>query len=669
MSDSENLTSNLSSEIATKRRNRRVSFLVAILVFVPVFAIIFLRSFSVVVTPADISDRVQSKVIQGIVFSFGANELLFGESASIRFSFPGFEDEELSVERTDQQTEYFVQLNPLPGLLKVSILAPQPFQFYADEQLIGENVPEFEIELGGGETVLSLKGEYFETIERSIEIIGRGSSQHVTIQANAAVAQVELDFKPETAILFLDGNAQEKYDGTLLLGFGEHSISVRKEGYHTKNVSLLISSGDSQTLEPVTLSPKKITANILSNPSSATILINEEYAGVTPLTMELMPLIKYELKIIKSGYVDQSVRLEPAIAKNIEKQFMLDKKAVSAEISSDVQSNVFLNGVLRGDTPLTLSVREGDLLEVKAEGYATKKIEFEGDNFARQKYQIDMIPLEEYAFVKAPKILKVDQSIRLKKFGGTSITIPQKTSIPGRVDYSSRTVGPFYIGLTEITVEEFARYSLSTTGNQGDGNLPITDLTWIEAARFCNDLSKAEGLELFYIFGNTRGTNTISFNSNSSGYRLPTLAEWQLAATDPDSKQIQRQKYYWGDESLLPRNEGNFSGRERGLGANFTISGYVDSHAGLAPVGSYSPNNQGLYDLGGNAAEWIHNYASKSRQDSGSQSHFGLQIGIEHLIKGGSFKSSQMEALEINHQRSYIGSQEDVGFRIARSIK
>lgn len=669
MSDSENLTSNLSSEIATKRRNRRVSFLVAILVFVPVFAIIFLRSFSVVVTPADISDRVQSKVIQGIVFSFGANELLFGESASIRFFSPGFEDEELSVERTDQQTEYFVQLNPLPGLLKVSVLAPQPFQFYADEQLIGENESEFEIELGGGETVLSLKGEYFETIERSIEIIGRGSSQHVTIQADAAVAQVELDFKPETAILFLDGNAQEKYDGTLLLGFGEHSISVRKEGYHTKNVSLLISSGGSQTLEPVTLSPKKITANILSNPSSATILINEEYAGVTPLTMELMPLIKYELKIIKSGYVDKSVRLEPAIAKNIEKQFMLDKKAVSAEISSDVQSNVFLNGVLRGDTPLTLSVREGDLLEVKAEGYATKKIEFEGDNFARQKYQIDMIPLEEYAFVKAPKILKVDQSIRLKKFGGTSITIPQKTSIPGRVDYSSRTVGPFYIGLTEITVEEFARYSLSTTGNQGDGNLPITDLTWIEAARFCNDLSKAEGLELFYIFGNTRGTNTISFNSNSSGYRLPTLAEWQLAATDPDSKQIQRQKYYWGDESLLPRNQGNFSGRERGLGANFTISGYVDSHAGLAPVGSYSPNNQGLYDFGGNAAEWIHNYASKGRQDSGSQSHFGLQIGIEHLIKGGSFKSSQIEALEINHQRSYIGSQEDVGFRIARSIK
>ena len=90
MSDSEKSIGNLSSEIASKRRTRRISFLVATLVFVPVFAILFLRSFSVAVMPADISDRVQSQVTQGLVFSFGTNKLLFGERASIRFSYPGF---------------------------------------------------------------------------------------------------------------------------------------------------------------------------------------------------------------------------------------------------------------------------------------------------------------------------------------------------------------------------------------------------------------------------------------------------------------------------------------------------------------------------------------------------------------------------------------------------
>ena len=105
------------------------------------------------------------------------------------------------------------------------------------------------------------------------------------------------------------------------------------------------------------------------------------------------------------------------------------------------------------------------------------------------------------------------------------------------------------------------------------------------------------------------------------------------------------------------------------MGTNFTISGYVDGHAGLAPVGSYSPNNQGLYDLDGNAAEWIHNYKSNGLKGLAPLSHFGRQIGIEHLIKGGSYKSSKLSGLEINHQRSYLGGQEDVGFRIARSIK
>ena len=118
MSDSEKSVGNLSSEIASKRRTRRISFLVATLVFVPVFAILFLRSFSVAVMPADISDRVHSQVAQGLVFSFGANKLLFGERASIRFSYPGFEDEDLLVERSDKTTEYSVQLNPLPGTLK-----------------------------------------------------------------------------------------------------------------------------------------------------------------------------------------------------------------------------------------------------------------------------------------------------------------------------------------------------------------------------------------------------------------------------------------------------------------------------------------------------------------------------------------------------------------------
>ena len=67
------------------------------------------------------------------------------------------------------------------------------FQVFVDEVFVGENEAEFKIDLAEGTKVLRLKGEYFETIERQIEIIGRGSSQEVRIQADAIVAEVELE--------------------------------------------------------------------------------------------------------------------------------------------------------------------------------------------------------------------------------------------------------------------------------------------------------------------------------------------------------------------------------------------------------------------------------------------------------------------------------------------
>ena len=53
------------------------------------------------------------------------------------------------------------------------------------------------------------------------------------------------------------------------------------------------------------------------------------------------------------------------------------------------------------------------------------------------------------------------------------------------------------------------------------------NVSWNDAALYCNWLSKQEGFEVFY---KVQENKVIGFNLNSHGYRLPTESEWSWAA-------------------------------------------------------------------------------------------------------------------------------------------
>ena len=135
---------------------------------------------------------------------------------------------------------------------------------------------------------------------------------------------------------------------------------------------------------------------------------------------------------------------------------------------------------------------------------------------------------------------------------------------------------------TEFTVGEWKLYvraeGLPEWSQPGkdwsqDDEHPVVNLNWDRVKKLCDWLSSNTGRE----------------------WRLPTNAEWEAAVGDL--------VYPWGDHFPPRWDDGNYSILENGKEDPKKIG--VDLIYGTAPVGSFKPNALGLYDLGGNALEWM----------------------------------------------------------------
>jgi len=116
-----------------------------------------------------------------------------------------------------------------------------------------------------------------------------------------------------------------------------------------------------------------------------------------------------------------------------------------------------------------------------------------------------------------------------------------------------------------------------------------------------------------------------------------------------------------------PQDSGNYADSSAQDVASNTIGSYNDGYPVTAPVATFPPSPIGIYDLGGNVAEWVNDrYSVAAGSASTLIDPVGPAEGQYHVIRGSSWRQSSISELRLAYRDFGDRGRLDVGFRIAR---
>lgn len=214
-------------------------------------------------------------------------------------------------------------------------------------------------------------------------------------------------------------------------------------------------------------------------------------------------------------------------------------------------------------------------------------------------------------------------------------------------------LGKAMLSTVETRRKDFAEFARATNQPPVEGRvldadpeLPVTMVSRAEAQQFCHwltDRERAKGLL-----------------EPDQEYRLPTDDEWSMAAylsrelgSTPSERSLRIEGIYpWGFSWPPPAKAGNFYDKSADKDEKKTIHGYNDGAPSLTPVGTFRADGRGLYDLSGNAWEWVAD-SWKDLPDQG-------------VLRGGAYTTAERQQLLASYRKQAAAAERmpDAGFRV-----
>jgi len=608
----------------------------------------------------------------------GGRFLLRTGNYTVHVKKDGYYDLSQSLTVGDAQSQTFkLQLRKLPGYLTVITNPVVDAIVTIDEGIVGQ-APYGPVELQPGVHSVSVSSDRFLPFSDVLEIPGLGRQEKVHVQLVPRWANVEVSTQPTGAFVY---EGQQKLGQTpmrLELIEGSHDLSIVLDGYKAWDGTVIAEPNVDQLIPIIQLEPANARLLVNTIPRGANVTVNGRYRGQSPVNLSLSPDINYEIGMSKAGYgvAARKIRLEAAASEEITVDLTARTGRVTVR-SYPSDATVYVDGRSRGTGTVTLNLSSAPhRIEVRRKGYESFSRSITPRPGYPQTVQIRLRSEEEIRQASIALTITSSAEQVLRRVEPGSFVMGASRSEQGRraneVLVPVTLTKPFFIGAKEVTNKEFAKFKKGHDSGAdihvslaGDNN-PVANVTWSDAVEYCNWLSAQEGLAPAY---ELKFDQWIPIYPVPNGYRLPSEAEWAWAIRYQGSGKASR--FSWGDK-LPPRGEaGNYADKSAVGLVPTTLPGYDDGYASTAPVGSFPANALGIYDGGGNVAEWVNDLYTVPTpgQTQAVVDPVGPARGTNHVIRGSSWRHAGVTELRLSYRDFGTAPRPDVGFRLARNVE
>jgi formylglycine-generating enzyme required for sulfatase activity len=623
------------------------------------------------VSPDQDPDRAR---FEGALLDLGSasHRLLLPGSYTLRVEKAGYEARRLPVQVTGAAGQRFeVALAKLPGRLAIDtggIAATARLDGGAAAPVPGT------LSVAAGSHVLHLEAARHLPLDVKVDVEGLGHAQSLMVALPPAYAAVRFESSPVGATVTVDGVVL----GTTPLGAdldaGRRQVTLAHEGFRDWQSPLMVRAGEPQTVGPVELGLPDGRLRIETEPAGADVSVAGSYRGRTPLGLDLAPGAQHELVVTRAGYapVTRSVRVEPRTTQRL--ALALTALLGDVEVRGEPRdAELLIDGRPAGAANQRLRLPAvAHALEVRKAGLEPLRVTVTPEPGLPKTVEYALKTAAELKAARYPPTLRTSLGQVLKLLPPGSITLGSPRREPGRrANETQRSVElrrPAYLALRAVTNLEFREWKrdhLTGAFRQETLDLdtmPVANVSWQEAAEYCNWLSAKEGLPEAYV--QVKGKLALA-DPPTTGYRLPTEAEWEYAARWNGA--ANDRKYPWGDRLPIPPHAGNFADERAIYLQGQILKGYDDGFRVAAPVGSFPANPLGYYDLGGNVLEWTGDYYGVAADNPAPLiDPAGPADGESHVIRGSSWLTASVAELRLAWRDYGSSGRQHLGFRIAR---